>query len=65
MESVRFDAVVIGGGEAGLAAAIKASELGARVCLGETSTQLGGACVATKHSTRDSSRCCSTRRPTR
>jgi len=47
METVRFDAVVIGGGEAGLAAAVKASELGARVCLVETSPQLGGACVAT------------------
>ncbi|MDW3226493.1 MAG: NAD(P)/FAD-dependent oxidoreductase [Acidobacteriota bacterium] len=47
METLRFDAVVIGGGEAGLAAAVKAAELGARVGLIESSSQLGGACVAT------------------
>jgi dihydrolipoamide dehydrogenase len=47
MESLRFDAAVIGGGEAGLAAAVRAAELGADVCLIERSSQLGGACVAT------------------
>lgn len=47
METVRYDAAVIGGGEAGIAAAVKAAELGARVCLIESSPQLGGACVAT------------------
>ena len=47
MDRVSFDVVVIGGGEAGLAAAIKAAELGARVGLVEPSAQLGGACVAT------------------
>ncbi|MCX6566145.1 MAG: NAD(P)/FAD-dependent oxidoreductase [Candidatus Aminicenantes bacterium] len=47
METVRYDAAVIGGGEAGIAAAVKAAELGARVCLIESSSQLGGACVAT------------------
>jgi dihydrolipoamide dehydrogenase len=47
METMRFDAAVIGGGEAGLAAAVQAAELGANVCLIEQSSQLGGACVAT------------------
>lgn len=47
MDNVRFDAAVIGGGEAGIAAAVKAAELSARVCLIESSSQLGGACVAT------------------
>ncbi|MHB8055779.1 MAG: FAD-dependent oxidoreductase, partial [Candidatus Aminicenantales bacterium] len=47
METARFDAVIIGGGEAGIAAAVKAAELGARVGLIERSSQLGGACVAT------------------
>jgi len=47
METVRLDAAVIGGGEAGIAAAVKAAELGARVGLIESSSQLGGACVAT------------------
>jgi mercuric reductase len=40
----RFDLVVIGGGSAGFAAAITASELGARVALVEGGT-LGGTCV--------------------
>jgi dihydrolipoamide dehydrogenase len=47
MDETRYDAAVIGGGEAGIAAAVKAAELGARVCLIESSSQLGGACVAT------------------
>jgi dihydrolipoamide dehydrogenase len=47
METMRFDAAVIGGGEAGLAAAVQAAGLGANVCLIERSPQLGGACVAT------------------
>lgn len=47
MDRVSFDLVVIGGGEAGLSAAVKAAELGARVGLVESSVQLGGACVAT------------------
>lgn len=47
MDTLRFEAAVIGGGEAGIAAAVKAAELGARVCMIESSSQLGGACVAT------------------
>src|SRR5690349_22895038 len=39
-----FDLLVIGGGSAGFAAAIKAAELGARVALVEGGT-LGGTCV--------------------
>lgn len=39
-----FDVIVIGGGSAGFAAAIKASELGARVALVERGT-IGGTCV--------------------
>jgi len=42
-----FDLAVIGAGEAGIAAAIRAAELGAATCLIEKSQQLGGACVAT------------------
>lgn len=40
----RFDLIVVGGGSAGFAAAIKAVELGARVALVEQST-IGGTCV--------------------
>jgi len=47
MDAKHFDAVVVGGGEAGIAAAVKAAELGARVGLIEHGSQLGGACVAT------------------
>ena len=47
METIRYDAAVIGGGEAGIAAAVKTAELGARVVMVESSPQLGGACVAT------------------
>ena len=47
METARFDLAVIGAGEAGIAAAVRGAELGARVVLVEKSPQLGGACVAT------------------
>ncbi|MBM3297667.1 MAG: NAD(P)/FAD-dependent oxidoreductase [Candidatus Aminicenantes bacterium] len=47
MTASRFDLAVIGAGEAGIAAAVRAAELGARVALLEKSPQLGGACVAT------------------
>lgn len=47
METLPFEVAVIGGGEAGIAAAVKAAELGARVAMIESSSQLGGACVAT------------------
>ena len=39
-----FDLLVVGGGSAGFAAAIKAADLGARVAIAEAST-LGGTCV--------------------
>ncbi len=39
-----FDLVIVGGGSAGFAAAIKAADLGARVAMAEAST-LGGTCV--------------------
>ncbi len=39
-----FDLVIVGGGSAGFAAAIKAADLGARVAMAEGST-LGGTCV--------------------
>ena len=39
-----FDLVILGGGSAGFAAAIKAAELGARVAIAEGAT-LGGTCV--------------------
>jgi dihydrolipoamide dehydrogenase len=42
-----FDLAVVGAGEGGIAAAVRAAELGARVALIEKSPQLGGACVAT------------------
>jgi mercuric reductase len=38
-----FDLLVIGGGSAGFAAAIKAAEVGARVAIAEGAT-LGGTC---------------------
>src|SRR5512139_708272 len=47
METTSADLAVIGGGEAGIAAAARAAQLGARVVLIERSAQLGGACVAT------------------
>jgi len=42
-----FDLIVIGGGEAGLLAALRGSELGARVVLVDEGTALGGGCVQT------------------
>lgn len=42
--SVEFDLVIVGGGSAGFAAAIKAADLGARVAIAEGGT-LGGTCV--------------------
>lgn len=47
MSRLAFDLAVVGGGEAGIAAAVRGAELGARVVLIEESPQLGGACVAT------------------
>jgi len=44
MMAVKFDLIVVGGGSAGFAAAIKGAELGARVALIEGGT-LGGTCV--------------------
>ncbi|MBP1661601.1 MAG: dihydrolipoamide dehydrogenase [Candidatus Aminicenantes bacterium] len=42
-----FDIVVIGGGEAGISAALHATHLGARVCLVNREAELGGGCVRT------------------
>lgn len=42
-----FDLLIIGGGEAGLLAALRGSELGARVGLVEKGPALGGGCVQT------------------
>ena len=47
MARLALDLAVLGGGEAGIAAAVRGAELGARVGLIEKSPQLGGACVAT------------------
>ena len=47
MARLVFDLAVIGAGEAGIAAAVRGAELGARVGLIERSPQLGGTCVAT------------------
>lgn len=44
MNENMFDLVIVGGGSAGFAAAIKAAELGARVAMAEGGT-LGGTCV--------------------
>jgi dihydrolipoamide dehydrogenase len=41
------DLVVIGGGEAGIAAALWAAQLGAKVCLVNREPELGGGCVRT------------------
>lgn len=43
----QFDLVVIGGGEAGMEAALRGTELGAKVCVVEIQKSLGGACVDT------------------
>ena len=42
--SAEFDLVIVGGGSAGFAAAIKAADLGARVAMAESGT-VGGTCV--------------------
>ncbi|MCK4550244.1 MAG: FAD-dependent oxidoreductase, partial [Candidatus Krumholzibacteria bacterium] len=42
--SSRYDVVVLGGGPAGYPAAIRAAQLGARVCLIEED-RLGGVCL--------------------
>jgi dihydrolipoamide dehydrogenase len=42
-----FDLVVIGGGEAGLSAALRATHLGARVLVVNREAELGGGCVRT------------------
>jgi dihydrolipoamide dehydrogenase len=41
------DIVVIGGGEAGISAALRAAELGAKVCMINREAELGGGCVRT------------------
>jgi dihydrolipoamide dehydrogenase len=41
------DLIVIGGGEAGISASLRATQLGAKVCLINREPQLGGGCVQT------------------
>jgi dihydrolipoamide dehydrogenase len=41
------DLIVIGGGEAGISAALRATQLGARVCMINREAELGGGCVRT------------------
>lgn len=45
--SVSFDMAVIGGGEAGIEAALRCAELGGKVVLLEKDYELGGTCVET------------------
>ncbi|RPI99980.1 MAG: NAD(P)/FAD-dependent oxidoreductase, partial [Candidatus Aminicenantes bacterium] len=42
-----YDVIVIGGGEAGISAALRAAQLGAKVCLINREAELGGGCVRT------------------
>jgi dihydrolipoamide dehydrogenase len=42
-----YDLVIIGGGEAGIAAALRAAELGAKACIVNREAELGGGCVRT------------------
>ncbi|MBE3130526.1 MAG: NAD(P)/FAD-dependent oxidoreductase, partial [Acidobacteria bacterium] len=42
-----YELVVIGGGEAGISAALRATQLGAKVCLINREPELGGGCVQT------------------
>jgi dihydrolipoamide dehydrogenase len=42
-----YDAIVIGGGEAGISAALRAAQLGAKVCMVNREAELGGGCVRT------------------
>lgn len=44
---IEYDLIVIGGGEAGIEASVRASESGAKVCLIEKKKNLGGACLET------------------
>lgn len=41
------DVIIIGGGEAGISGALRATQLGARVCLVNREAELGGGCVQT------------------
>jgi len=41
------DLIVIGGGEAGISAALRATQLGAKVCMINREAELGGGCVRT------------------
>ncbi len=47
MDRIAADIAVLGGGEAGIAAVVQASEMGASVAVVERAAQLGGACVFT------------------
>jgi dihydrolipoamide dehydrogenase len=47
MSEPGYDLIVIGGGEAGISAALRASELGARTVIINRETELGGGCVQT------------------
>ena len=42
-----YDVIVIGGGEAGISAALRATQLGAKVCMINREAELGGGCVRT------------------
>ena len=42
-----YDLIVIGGGEAGISASLRATQLGAKVCLINRESELGGGCVQT------------------
>ena len=42
-----YGLVVIGGGEAGISAALRATRLGAKVCMINREPELGGGCVQT------------------
>jgi len=42
-----YDLIVIGGGEAGISASLRATQLGAKVCLINREPHLGGGCVQT------------------
>lgn len=45
MKNKSFDLIIIGGGAGGFAAAIKASEIGAKTLMVNTGLPLGGTCV--------------------